>query len=589
MLRIGTSQFWESEGVGMKNVGLRNNVGMRNTVREFGVGSVRQWWSSLRRSGRVLRFVGLFSLCLMLAVSCGGGSQSTSAGDANSPDSASGSRVTIGTTLEARTVDPADAYELFPGILLQNLGDRLYTYQPGTTQLVPQLATALPEVSDNGLTYTIPLRTDVKFHDGEPLNAEAVVFSLKRFMENEGRATFLLADRIESVEASDENEITIRLKQPFAAFPSLLAFYGTTPVSPKAYEIGAGKFKPSTFVGTGPYKLAQFSPDTIRLDANPDYWGEKPANEGVDIQIIASAANLYNTFKTGGLDVAYQTLDPDQIRDLVKNAESGGWQVIEAGSNVVNYLVLNQKSKPLDNVKVRQAIAAMIDRELLNERVFQGQAEPLYSLLSTSSAEYKPVFKDEYGDGNMEKAKQLLAEAGISESNPLTLEIWYSSSSTKRNLVANTIKAAVEKEMGNLVKIEPKGVEAATLFDNLDKGTYPSVLLDWYPDYFDADTFIEPFMSCDKGSVSGGCESGQSQTGGSFYYSEKANQLIQKQRAEQDPDARTKQFEELQDLLAEDVPYIPLWQDKDYVFAQADVEGVEIQPSQQFFFWQIKK
>ncbi len=564
---------------------------MKNLVdgmqRNLQSSKLRQWWSALWRE-RVLRLVGLFSLCLLLTVSCGGG-QSTSTGNAPATGATGDGRVTIGTTLEARTLDPADAYEVFPGILLQNLGDRLYTYQPGTTQLVPQLATALPEVSEDGLTYTIPLRADVKFHDGEPLNAEAVVFSIKRFMENEGRATFLLADRVESIEATGENEIAIKLKQPFSAFPSLLAFYGTTPVSPKAYEIGAGKFKPNDFVGTGPYKLAQFSPDTIRLDPNPDYWGEKPANQGVDIQIIASPANLYNTFKTGGIDVAYQTLDPDQIRDLVKNAQSGGWQVIEAGSNVVNYLVLNQKSKPLDDVRVRQAIAAMIDRELLNERVFQGQAEPLYSLLSTSSAEYKPVFKDQYGDGNMEKAKALLTEAGISASNPLTLEIWYSSSSTKRNLVANTLKAAIEKEMDGMVVIEPKSVEAATLFDNLDKGTYPSVLLDWYPDYFDSDTFIEPFMSCEKGNATTGCESGQSQTGGSFYYSEKANQLIQQQRSEQDPAARKQQFEELQDLLAADVPYIPLWQDRDYVFAQNAVEGVEIQPSQQFFFWQIKK
>lgn len=548
-----------------------------------------RFWQSFRRPKQILQFLGLFSLCLLLAVSCGGSPSSTSNGASSTTATSDGGRVTVGTTLEARTLDPADAYEVFPGILLTNLGDRLYTYKPGTTELVPQLATAMPEISEDGLTYTIPLRDDVKFHDGEPLTAEAVVFSIKRFMENEGRATFLLADRVESIEATGENEVTIKLKQPFAAFPALLAFYGTTPISPKAYEIGAGKFKPNTFVGTGPYKLAQFAPDTIRLDPNPDYWGEKPANEGVDIQVITSAANLYNTFKTGGLDVAYQTLDPDQIRDLVKNAESGGWQVVEAGSNVVNYLVLNQKSKPLDDVKVRQAIAAMVNRTLLNDRVFQGQAEPLYSLLPTSSPDYKPVFKDSYGDGDMEKAKSLLTEAGISETNPLTLEIWYSSSSAKRNLVATTLKAAIEKDMAGLVQIEPKTVEAATLFGNLDKGTYPSVLLDWYPDYYDSDTFIEPFLACESGSVAAGCESGQSQTGGSFYYSETANQLIEQQRAEQDPATRKKLFEELQDLLAADVPYIPLWQDKDYVFARGNVEGVEIQPSQQFLFWQIKK
>jgi peptide/nickel transport system substrate-binding protein len=553
-------------------------------VRTFG------WRFWLRRRS-LLQYLGLFSLCLILAVSCGAPrtTETTETSGTASPAASEGGRVTMGTTLEARTLDPADAYEIFPGILLSNLGDRLYTYKPGTTELAPQLASALPEVSDDGLTYTIAMREGVKFHDGEPLNAEAMAFSLQRFMENGGRPAFLLSDRIESVEATGENELTIKLKEPFAAFPALLAFSGATPVSPKAYEIGAGKFKPNLFVGTGPYKLSQFSPDTIRLDANPDYWGDKPANEGVDIQIIGSSANLFNTFKTGGLDVAYQTLDPDQIRSLIRDAQAGGWSVVESGSNVVNYLVLNQKSEPLDDVRVRQAIAAMVNRTLLDERVFQGQAEALYSLVPTNSSDYKPVFKEAYGDGDMEKAKTLLSEAGITESNPLTLEIWYSSSSAKRNLVATTLKAAIEKDMGNLVKIEPNTVEGATLFENLDKGTYPSVLLDWYPDYADPDAFIEPFMSCTKGSTTTGCEEGQSQTGGSFYYSEKANQLIKAQRAEQDAAARKQQFEELQDLLAEDVPYIPLWQDKDYVFAKSGVEGVEIQPSQQFLFWQIKK
>jgi peptide/nickel transport system substrate-binding protein len=529
----------------------------------------------------------LFSLCLGLTVGCGGGSQTATT--TTSPAASDSQRITMGTTLEARTLDPADAYEIFPGILLTNLGDRLYTYRPGSTDLVPQLATEMPTVSEDGLTYTIPLRTDVKFHDGEPFNAEAMAFSLKRFMENNGRPAFLLSDKVASVEATGDHELTIKLKEPFAAFPALLAFSGATPVSPKAYEIGAGKFKPDAFVGTGPYKVAQFAPDAIRLDANPDYWGEKAGNEGIDIQIITSPANLYNTFKTGGLDIAYQTLDPDQVRSLVQEAPQNNWQVIEAGSNVVNYLVLNQKMKPLDNVKVRQAIAASIDRNLLNERVFQGQAEPLYSLLPTGSPDYKSVFKDQYGDGDMEKARALLTEAGITEANPLVLEIWYSSSSAKRNLVATTLKASIEKDLGNLVKIEPKTVEAATLFDNLDKGTYASVLLDWYPDYYDSDTFIEPFMSCTKGSTATGCEDGQSQTGGSFYYSEKANELIQQQRAETDPAARRKQFEQLQDLLAEDVPYIPLWQDKDYVFVQPGVNGVEIQPSQKILFGTIQR
>ncbi|WP_348247279.1 ABC transporter substrate-binding protein [Leptolyngbya sp. GB1-A1] len=534
---------------------------------------------------RWLQFAGLFTVCLVLSVSCGRTQPvaSTSAGDSGN------GRVTMGTTLEVRTIDPADAYETFPGILLYNLGDRLYTYKSGTTELVPQLASALPEVSSDGLTYTIPLREGVTFHDGEPFNAEAMAFSIQRFIENGGRPAFLMSDRIDTVTATGTNELTIKLKQPFAAFPAMLTFSGMTPVSPKAYELGSGKFKPDTFVGTGPYKLAQFGTDSVRLDVNENYWGDKPANQGVDIQVISSPANLYNTFRTGGLDVAYQTLDPDQIRSLVSEKDKGGWQVIEAGTNTINYMVLNQKAKPLDNVKVRQAIAALIDRKLLVDRVFQGQAEPLYSLVPNTFPVSKPVFETQYGDGNYEKAKTLLQEAGITEANPLDLEIWYSSTSTTRNLIASTLKAAIEQNLPGLVNVKLDSVESATLFDNLDKGTYPTVLLDWYPDFYDADTFVQPFLSCDKGSAAAGCQEGQSQAGGSFYFSDRANKLVEQQRIEQDPKARDQLLGQLQDLSATDVPYIPLWQSKDYVFAKGNLQGVSIQPTQQFLLWQIKK
>jgi peptide/nickel transport system substrate-binding protein len=528
---------------------------------------------------RLVKIIGLFSLCLLLAVSCG---------RQNAAPPANTGRVTMGTTLKATTLDPADAYQLFPGILLSNMGDRLYTYKPGTTELVPQLATALPTVSGDGLTYTIPLRTGVTFHDGSPFNAEAMAFSINRFMTNQGAPAFLLSEKVASVKAAGESELAIVLKEPFAAFPALLAFSGITPVPPQSYESGAGIFKPTSFIGTGPYKLAEFSPTLIRLDPYEGYWGTKPANKGIDIQIISSPANLFNTFKTKGLDIAYQTLDPDQIRSLVDGAKQGGWQVIEAGATSTNFMTLNIKSKPLDNVKVRQAIAAMVDRNLLNQRVFQGQAELLYSLLPTSFPIYQPVMK-QFGDGDYAKAKTLLAEAGINESNPLNLEVWYSSNSTVRNLVATTMKAAIEQNLKGIVNVIPNTVESATLFANLDKGTYPTTLLDWYPDFYDGDTYMQPFLACDKGAAATGCESGQTQLGGSFYYSDRANQLIQQQRAEQNPEARNAIFTQLQGLLTEDVPYVPLWQNKDYVFAQPTVQGVSIQPTQQFLLWQIKK
>jgi peptide/nickel transport system substrate-binding protein len=362
-----------------------------------------------------------------------------------------------------------------------------------------------------------------------------------------------------------------------------------TAISPKAYTIGAGDFEPTFFVGTGPYQLAELSSDTVRLDANPDYWGEQPANEGVDIQLISSPANLYNTFQTGGLDVAYQTLDPDQIRSLKETADQGDWQVLEAGGTAIAYMTLNQNQEPLDQLPVRQAIASMVDRQLLDERVFQGQSEALYSMMPTSFDIYEPVFKEKYGDGNYDRARQLLTEAGFSESNPLVLELWYPSASTIRNLVATTLKAAIEQNLPGLVTVTVNNVEGTTAFENLDKGLYQTFLLNWYPDFYDPDTYFQPFMDCQQGSAASGCELGGSQSNGSFYYSDRANELIAQQRAEQDPEARKAIFKQLQELLVEDVPYIPLWQEKDYIFAQGYMEGVEIQPTQQFLFWKMQK
>ncbi|MBD2057157.1 peptide ABC transporter substrate-binding protein [Oculatella sp. FACHB-28] len=546
-------------------------------------GFSRRGWRSL------LQFFTLFSLCIALIVGCGGALDTEQPASPAASGEAGSSRITMGTTQKVETLDPADAYTIFTGILLYNMGDRLYTYEPGTTDLVPQLATEMPTVSDDGLTYTIPLREGVTLHDGTAFNAEVMKFSIDRFIQNGGGPAFLLGDVVNSVEASGEYELTITLKAEFAGFPALLSFWGVTPVPPDAYEIGEGSFKPDSFIGTGPYKLASLNADSIKLDVNEDYWGEPPANQGIDIQIYASPANLYNTFRTSGLDIAYQTLDPDQIASLQREEESGGWEVIEAGTNVINYMTLNQKIEPTSDLNVRKAIAAMIDRNLINERVFQGNAEPLYSMIPTSFEIYKPVFEQAYGDGDFNKARAFLEEAGYSESNPLNLEIWYPSASTERSIIANTLKESIEQGLPGLVTVAVNSAERATLSEGVDTGLYETVLLNWYPDFYDPDNFTQPFFSCDQGSPETLCEKGASQGNGSFYYSQKANDLITQERAEQDPAARDAVFTELQDLSAEDVPYIPLWQNKDYVFVQDGIENVSIEPTQQFLLWQISK
>jgi peptide/nickel transport system substrate-binding protein len=540
-------------------------------------------WQNHRQLGR---FLALFSLCWLFVVACQG---STPPQQATTPTAAEG-RIILGTTGKIRTLDPADSYEILSGNLLYNLGDRLYTNKPGSTDLEPQLATALPTVSDDGRVYTIPLREGVIFHDGEPFNAEAMVFSLQRFMENGGQPAFLLADTVETVAATGEYELTITLQTPFSAFTSLLAFPGLTAVSPAAYTLGAGEFQPETFVGTGPYTLADYRPDAIKLDVFADYWGEKPLNQGVDLQIFSSSANLFSAIRTGAVDLGYQSLDPEQIRSLAAEADQGNLQMIESLGNGIHYLSVNVLSPPLDQQIVRQALAASIDRPLLNERVFQGQVEPLYSLLPTKLASYEPAFKDLYGDGSSpEQAIALLQDAGYSADNPLTLDFWYRSNLNSNALASSTIKAVIDDRLGGLMTLNLNGVESATAYENLDKGAYPIFMLDWAPDFLDPDNYLQPFVDCTVGSPATGCEQGASQYQGSFYYNAQVNELIQQQRQEQDAQARQQQLGEVQKIVAEEVPFIPLWENKEFLFAQNDIQGAAIQPTQNIAFWTLSR
>ena len=538
----------------------------------------------MRKIKTIIKYLGLALICCGLIVAC----KSTTP-NVNTTTANNNGRVSIGTTLKARTLDPADSYEIAGLNLIYNVAESLYTYKPGTTELEPLLATEMPTISEDGLNYTIPLREGVTFHDGSSFNAEAMKFSLDRFIQNGGKPSFLLSDTIKDIKASGEYELTITLDKPFSAFTALLAFPGACAVSPQAYTIGEGEFKPNEVIGTGPYKLTTFDSDSVSLDVFADYWGEKPVNQGIDVQIYAgNSANLYNSFLTGAIDVAYQTFAPEQITTLLKDASAGKFQTIEGSGTVVSYMVLNLNQQPLDQLPIRQAIAALVDRNLIVERVLQGQSDPLYSLIPNVFDVSQPTFQEKYEQENIELAKKLLTEAGYSVNNPAEVEIWYPSASKTRSGVANSLKAIAEQKLEGMIKFIPNAVESATAFSNLGKGIYPSFLGDWYPDFLDADNYIQPFLQCTEGNEDKGCLQGGAQNQGSFFYDAKMNQLIDQQRQESDPEQRSKIFAEIQSILAEQVPYIPLWQNKDYAFAQDGVSGVVINPSQQIPLRTIK-
>jgi peptide/nickel transport system substrate-binding protein len=526
--------------------------------------------------------------------------------------------ITVGTKEKPRTLDPADAYELSSLGIITNMGERLYTYDPGSTELKPQLATALPQVSADGLTYTIPLRQGVVFHDGTPFDAPAMVHSLQRFIVLGGSPSFLLSDRIDYLRPNPQNkdqppqintdglkatgkyELTIKLKQPFAAFPALLAFPGACAISPTAYPIknakAEDKFKTDTdgFVGTGPYKLLpKKSEDRLELVAFDKYWGPKPANQGITVQIyLGSSSNLYNSFKTGAVDVAYLSLEPDQIRSLQENQKARGWKVVEVDGNGTSYMMLNVTQEPLNNPLVRQAIAAMIDRPLLNSRVLYGQGKPLYSIVPASFKESQDGFKAAYsnpaGGSDLEKSKALLQQAGYSSQKPARIQVWYPSSSASRKMVANFLRAYAKKKMDGLLVFETNAAERASFSKMLKTGAYPVAFQDWYPDFIDVDTYIQPFLECSQGNAKG-CTAGGSSEQGSFYNDSQMNQLIVAQGQAKNPQERLKFLTQIQNQVVRDVPQIPLWQTKDFIFARPGVSGVGTDPLQNLKYSTLKK
>lgn len=505
-------------------------------------------------------------------------------------------RIVLGTNSKIRTLDPADANEFFTSNVFYNTLERLYTYKEGSNEIVPQLATEMPKVSEDGLTYTVPVRTGIKFHDRTNFNAYTMKFALERFMNSKGAPAYILSEVIESISAPNDAELIFQLKQPVQFFPKFLAFTGAAAISPQVYKYikdektGKLLFLPDKLIGTGPYQVTQFvEGGYLRLDTFPDYWGRKPANKGVDIQFFTTNSNLLNAFKTGSIDIAFQTLTPTQVKNVENNAKQNGWTIASNQGTTILYMVLNTQQAPLNDVRVRQALAAAIDRPLLGSRIFFNQRAPLYSLIPSSFAESKPVFEQKYGDGNGKLARQLLQEAGYTDDKPAKITIWYSPKyGGNGDLIASTLRASIQKNVGKILQIKTERVEEAVGFKFIDQGVYPAYLLNWVPDILDPDNYTKPFLECEE-AESDRCKKGGSQFQGSFYNNPKMNELIAQQRKERDVTKRSQILQQIQDILAQDVPFIPLWQSKEYAFAQKGVLGVKIEPNQQLPYWNISK
>lgn len=474
--------------------------------------------------------------------------------------------VILGTTDKIVSLDPAKAYDYLSVNVINNVFEGLVGYEVGSSNIVPLLAESW-EVKDNGMTYLFKLRKGVKFHDGSEFNAEVMEKSIKRAMELKGDPSFLL-DVIDEVKAVDEYTLEIKLKYPFSPFLSVLAFSVASAVSPSYGE----EFTDEA-IGTGPYKLEKWTRDVeLVLVRNEEYWGEKARTKRFVIRFYQDSSQLRLAIERGEIDIAYRELKPLDIIDLKE--KKGDLIVLEGDSPVIRYLVFNVKKEPFNNLSIRKAISLAINRKEIAEKIFFGTVKPLYSMVPEGMWSHSEVFPER----DLKRSSEILRSLGYSEEKPLEITLWYTPTHygpTEAD-VAQMIKQQLEET--GLIKVNLESVEWATYTDYMRKGTMGFFLLGWYPDYLDPDDYLWPFLQSDA-----------SPSLGSFYSNERMDELLLEARKAESREEREKIYKEVQELLAQEVPYIPLWQGRQYVVLRRGVRGVVLEPTQIFRYYIVEK
>jgi peptide/nickel transport system substrate-binding protein len=481
--------------------------------------------------------------------------------------------ITIGVTDKVTDLDPSNAYDFFTWEVLYNTMEGLVKYKTGTLDIVPGLAENWT-VSDDGLTWTFKLRQGLKFADGTPLTAKDVIRSINRVMTIKGDPSWLVTSFVKSVEAPDDLTVVFHLKKPISYFLYLLVTPPYFPVNPQYpdNEIVSN----ATWGGAGPYMIKSFVRDQeLVLVPNPYYYGEKPKNDKIIIRFYKDASTMRLALQKGEIDIAWRTLQPTDIKFF---SNQTGFKVVEVPGAFIRYIVLNVKMDPTSNKLVRKALAASINRTDIIDSALFGAGEPLYSMIPTSMSAYKPVFKTVYGDANFDLAKQLLTQAGYSESNPLQITLWYTPThyGDTESSIATVLKQ--EWESTGMIKVTVRSAEWGEYVDKARHGELMVYLLGWYPDYLDPDDYTTPFL-----------HTGDNSWLGNGYSNPEMDKLLEQAQVVLDQTQRNQLYSQVQDILAEDVPLIPMFEGKLYIVAHDNVKGIIPSHTMIFFYSTLEK
>ncbi|WP_320775244.1 ABC transporter substrate-binding protein [Streptomyces sp. CRN 30] len=503
----------------------------------------------------------VIGLLTPVLAACGGSDGGDGGGDA----------IVVGTTdkftvsKEAPApLDPAYAYDVGTWNILRHSVQTLMAQPRGEGEPEPDAAESCRFTDSGNERYACTLREGLAFANGDPVTAEDVKFSFDRALEIEADSgVYGLLSTVDLVEAKGEREVIFHLNTPDATLPFKLSTPVASIVNPDNYEKNA--LRDGIEVdGSGPYTLkAEVSGGElvkIVFTKNPHYKGIfEPKNDKVELRAFDDAEVMGAALESGDIQVMTRSMTPDQINKLANS--TGSIDLTETSGLEIRYLGFNTDAESVKTTAVRQAMAQLIDRGRLVSEVYGTQATPLFSLIPAGVTGHSNSFFNTYGEPDRNKAEELLTEAGIT--TPVKLTLHYTTdhygAATKQEF------EELQKQLNDsgLFDVDIKGIPWATFRPAEMKGEYDVYGMGWFPDFPDADSYTAPFLDEDN------------MLGSPYNNKDIRKTLIPESRRAADRLNAAEAFNKIQDIVAEDVPVLPLWQGKQYLASRDGITGAE--------------
>jgi peptide/nickel transport system substrate-binding protein len=463
----------------------------------------------------------------------------------------------IGLAEDPDVLDPSIGRTYVGRIVFASFCDKLFDIDE-KLNIVPQLALS-HETSADGKEMTIKLRPGVKFHDGEPFDAEAAKFSLERHITLPGSFRKPELATVDHVEVVDPLTIKLALKTPFSPLIAQLTDRAGMMISPKAAKEAGDKFalKP---ICAGPYKFVErVQQDRIVFEKFADYWNKDNVfiDRIVYLPIVDATVRLAN-LKSGGLDLIERVLATD-IKDVRADSRIKLSTALELGYFGLTLNVGNDKNKGAlsQSEKVRQALDWSIDRDAVNQVVFNGEFTPGNQWVSPEHPYYQKTFPVPKRD--IAKAKALLKEAGVTL--PVTVDMMVPKGA-ENEAVAQVIQS-MAAEAGFDLKI--RVIEFATSFKQAQAGEFQAFLIGW-SGRIDPDGNSYVFMHTKAPQNDGG------------YSSPEADKAMEDARLITDPAQRKAIYEKLTKTVLNDKPLLYLYHRKLLIAHTTKLEGYKQMP-----------